>query len=698
MSKPYYIALDFEFNNTKEEKVNIVCCSVKDLNTNEVQSFWTHNNKTDLISLKNLLTKYNNLGCVFLSYSVVAEGRCFYSMGLNPVDFTWFDLFLEYRCLLNHSDLQFGKQLIDGKVYRNPPHRFDKKFKKPEDNLGAALYKLLNLKIDTKHKEFMRDVIIDGRYVEDYKEDILAYCESDIEYLFPLFKKMVEIYKQRLKPNNLKLLKSEMIKRGEFSARTAIIESIGYPVNVEATRNFSKSVSDILNEVAEDINEQFPSLMPFERNKASRKYVFKQDKAKKQIEKYCKENNINNWDRSEKTGEYSLSVDAYSKFFHYRHNFPRGNYFAQILRYKKTEQHMNGFKPKKKPINCWPDTDILKAKDKSNKMRRTFFDSVGSDGRSRPYFNIYGAQSSRSQPPATFFIPLKAAWMRSLIESRPGKCMVSIDYGQQEFLLKGLMSGDKEMIKAYQSGDVYLYFGKKVGGIPKDASKKHPMREKYKSTTLGIQFLMTKFGLAKKLTNDTGEFHDEEDAQILIDEFNDLYEVGSDHSEEIIETYHKQKYIKLPCGWYMWDRNPNDRSAANCPVQGFGASIMRLAVAYAQEAGLKVVYTLHDCLYIECNTGEENESVKLLATCMDKAFRYYFKDSDKHNADIRLDADMWSRDFDSNEVNYTLKYDTDFGEREISIKKQQIYIDGRSVDEYERFKKYFVDRFNVHLL
>ena len=542
----------------------------------------------------------------------------------------------------------------------------------------------------------MRDVIIDGRYVEEYKEDILNYCISDIDYLPDAFRAMVEIYKKRLNKSNLMLLKDEIFKRGEYAARTAKMENIGYPVNIEATRNFSKSVQDILNEVAEDINEQFPDIMPFERNRANRRYVFKQDKAKREIDKYCRQNNITNWPRSEKTGEYSLAVDAYAKFFQYRHDFPRGNYFAQVLRYKKTEQHMNGFKPKKKPVNCWEGTDILKNKDKANKMRRTFFDSVGSDGRSRPYFNIYGSQSSRSQPPATFYLPLKAAWQRVLIEPNPGRVIIGIDFGQQEFFLKGLMSNDKEMLKAYESGDVYLYFGKKTGGIPKDATKDHPMRDKYKSTTLGIQFLMTKFGLSIKLTNDTGEFHSEEDAQDLIDQFNDLYEIAAEHSVEIVEEYHDKGYVKLPCGYYMWDRNPNDRSVANCPVQGFGASIMRMGVGLAQDRGLDIIYTLHDCLNLECDYDKRKESAILLAQCMDEAFRYYIPKSLKNIASIRLDCDIWGPD--CNEEKYELNYSNQYGNFTMPVKQQTLYIDKRSVSEYERFKKYFVNRYHTELL
>ena len=690
-NKQLYI--DFEFNGTTEKNLNLVCCSYSTSDGSGVVEHWLNKNVDEsYYPLWAELSKYADEGYDFVAYNVVAEARALLSLGMDVTKIKWVDLFLEYRCLLNHSDLQFGKQLIDGKVHRNPPNRFDSNFKKPGDSLAASTYKLLGVKLDTDHKSFMRDVVIDGRYVEDYKEDIQAYCSSDIKYLPALLKEVVKLYAKRLNKKELSTLKSEMYWRGEYAARTAMMESVGYPIDYEATKNFSKSVSDILNEIAEDVNEQFPELMPFERNKATRKYVFKQKKAKEQIDIWVKDNN-KDWEVSEKTQEYSLSVDAYSKHFNYRHDFPRGNYFAQVLRYKKAEQHMNGFKPKKKASNCWEDTDILKSSDMSNKRRRTFFDAVGSDQRVRPYFNIYGSQSSRSQPPATYYMFLKAAWMRALVVPPKGRAIIGIDFGQQEFLLKGLMSKDPEMMKAYDSGDVYLYFGKRTGGIPQEADKSHPLRDKYKSTTLGIQFLMSKFGLSTKLTNDTGEYHSEEDAQELIDDFNDLYEIAAEHSEDLIERYHEEGKIKLPDGFYMWGQNPNDRSVANCPVQGFGACIMRKAVQLSQDKKQDIILTLHDALYIECDVNKIKENIILLANCMDEAFKFFFKGTKlEEKANIRLDADVWSPELKND------KFDLKYCNGVIPVKQQTVYIDGRSASEYEKFSKYFIDRYRTDLL
>ena len=58
--------------------------------------------------------------------------------------------------------------------------------------------------------------------------------------------------------------------------------------------------------------------------------------------------------------------------------------------------------------------------------------------------------------------------MRSLCRPPKGKIIVGIDYKSEEFLISGLLANDKNMLDAYESGDVYLYFAKLAGAVPKD--------------------------------------------------------------------------------------------------------------------------------------------------------------------------------------------------------------------------------------
>jgi len=376
----------------------------------------------------------------------------------------------------------------------------------------------------------------------------------------------------------------------------------------------------------------------------------------------------NNWlrtppSKTKPEGDYSLSLDAWEKHFSYRHDFPEGNLGAQMLRYLKTRQSLNGFLPKSPTA----------------KNKETFFDSLGKDGRVRSYLNPYGAVSARYQPKATGFIPLKSAWMRSLIAPKPGSAICAIDYGSQEFLIAALMSNDKNMIEAYKSGDVYLYFAKLAGAVPWDGLKDDYKVERnvFKSTTLGISYSMGAAALARKLTDDTDKPHTQQDAQDLIDKFMKAYPDYADWIENIRHDYSRRRCHKLVDGWVIFGDNPNKRAISNFPIQGYGSCILRKAIQLCQDRGLKVIFPLHDALYIEY-PSLSLDHINTFAECMREAFIYYFDDKEAANL-IRLDANIWSPDYkDGNMI-------LDNG---MELKTQKIYIDERAVSEYEKFKKY----------
>jgi len=703
-----YCYLDFEFNRTKQRYVNLVCCSLSTTEDPNPVEAWLHHEHGPDADLATRLDDLNEQGYIFLAWAAVAEARSFISLNLDPTKFKWIDMYLEYRCLINHSNsLGFGRQLIDGvKCYTNS-NKWAKNYKKPEVNLAAAAYKLLNVELDTEHKDFMRDLIISApaEFSDQEKGWIQKYCSSDIKYLPRMFAEIVKLYTKRLPREHQESLKGEMLLRGEYAARTAVMEADGYPYNPQSIKNFANSVSYIMDDLAIDINSQFPEEKIFVRKPATRRFSKKEQPQRDWI---LTTPYADKWDMT-KGGKFgkkqlSLSLDAYQKFYNFTHDYPRNNLGAQMVRFLKTKQSLNGFLPKKPQIKYW---DTLRSdgekiiKQKSLKKSKTFFDSTDpKEGRVHPYMNIYGAQSARSQPGATGFIPLKAAWMRALIEPKPGRVMIGVDWGQIQFFLKMLISKDKKGIKAYQSGDVYLYFAKEAGAVPQDATKAthKAMRDKFKATTLAIQFGMTKFGLAIKLTQDTGIEHTEDEAQELIDLFYEVFPDAHENDEDITEDYESDGFLKAPGGWYMWGDNTNERSVRNCPFQMWESDIMRLAVGYIQDEGRMVAYTLHDAIYVECNTEDKDLGISEMASFMDKAFRFYLPKEMKEVGYCKVDADVWGPDLPAETVYYDLTYETEYGEFEIPVKQQQIYIDERAQTDYDKFSKYFVDIFKTHLL
>lgn len=667
-----FLFLDFEFNQITSENVNLVSCVTYSTKTKKTKKFWLHRNFPEHKKLKDHLMEHRYIS----GYSCVAEARCFYSLNLDPLAWEWLDLYLEYKMLSNHNDkLNWGAQLVDGKVKkvskpRSKWERTEEESKsgfKPTHSLAEATFKLTGQIRDTEEKQKCRDLIISNpaKFTNEGKESILKYNAADVEFLPEIFNKIKENYASLLASDEIDWddYRESALWRGRYSAHTAIMESIGYPIDYDATKNFSKQIPAILAECQRDINEQFKDagIQPFKWDRLSSKFVWNQKTTREWVQKQGY--NEDNWLLTDKD-QLSLSLEAFERHFQFKHDYPRGNFGAQMVRFLKLKQSLYGFA-------------------ESDGKRKSFWSSVGPDKRVRPYMNIYGAQSGRSQPAATGFMFLKPAWMRALVQPPKGKLIAGIDYGQQEFFLAGLESGDNSMINAYLSGDPYLYMGQSAGFIPPEGTRKTHERERdlMKSTTLGILFGMTKTGLSAKLTADSGEEYTEQDAQELIDAFEAVYPDYIEWRQDLLIKYRDGEAISTLDGWTLWPDNDNPRSVLNVPIQGAGAAIMRKAVDIAVDAGCRVIFTLHDAIYIEANDDQEEHILKLYKAMLE-AFAFFYEGGPYEAVarKIKLDPKAWGDCFE--------------GQKELLIQGLSIpvsknHIDSRAQADYDRFSKYF---------
>lgn len=663
-----YLFKDYEYRRVSESTLDLVCCATIVDNVSRV--WWLFHDDNAKQELKDYLNQHKDK--IIVSYSAEAEASATISLGLNPLDWKWFDLFLEYRMLQNHnSQLLYGNQLVDGKIKNL--RLFGEK---GPQNLAAAVYKLCGIVIDTEEKERIRNILINGTDEEviKHKEDILRYCLSDTNILPKLLKATIEYYNTKLPKRDiygvfegsmLSHIKNEALWRGETAVRTAIMVRHGYPINIEWARNLTENIPQIMNDMVRDINRQFPDIKPFKFNKD--KFSMDQNKVREWIKKNHRE-----WPLTD-TGKYSLKLEAFTDHYNFRHDFPEGNFGAQMVRYLKTAQSLKGFK------------------EAGGSKNNTFWDYVGSDGMVRSYINPYGAQSSRYQPGSVGFLFLKSAWQRSICQAPRGYAVGAIDYSSQEFLLGGAISGDKKMVDAYASGDVYLAYGKTIGVIPPNGTKKTHEKERdaQKPVILGWQYWISEFGLARQLTNITGRPWTPDEAKPLLDQLDETYSTFAEFRTNAITYYQVGRYLKLLDGWYMWGDNHSDRSVANCHVQGTGGCILRKAIQLAQDKGLKVIFPLHDAIYIMFKSTDL-EAMQTLRDCMYEAFIYYFKGRTKDIASlIRMDGKAWSMDYQDGE--YITK-------NNFVVKTSEYHIDKRAQREYDQFHKYFITDSGQHLL
>ena|SRR6266567_6522028 len=104
--------------------------------------------------------------------------------------------------------------------------------------------------------------------------------------------------------------------------------------------------------------------------------------------------------------------------------------------------------------------------------------------------SVFRSETSRNQPSNTRYIFGPSVWLRFLIQPPPGWGLAYLDWVQQEFGIAAALSGDPNMIAAYETGDSYLAFAKQAHAVPEAATKEThgPIRDQFKQCVLGVQY------------------------------------------------------------------------------------------------------------------------------------------------------------------------------------------------------------------
>jgi len=221
--------------------------------------------------------------------------------------------------------------------------------------------------------------------------------------------------------------------------------------------------------------------------------------------------------------------------------------------------------------------------------------AVGRDGRNRCILSAFRARTGRNQPSNSQFIFGPSAWLRSLIRPPEDYAVSYLDFKQQEFGIAAALSGDPNMIKAYQTGDPYLAFAKQAGAVPLDATKEsHPReRELFKVTALGVLYGLSPYGLSVKL--ETPLVH----ARNLLLAHHEVYPKYWKWSDGMLDRAMLHGSLKTAFGWELHVAEaPNARSLRNFMMQGCGADMLRAACVLGTENAIEVSAPVHDAVLI----------------------------------------------------------------------------------------------------
>ncbi len=225
------------------------------------------------------------------------------------------------------------------------------------------------------------------------------------------------------------------------------------------------------------------------------------------------------------------------------------------------------------------------------KLRSTYCEgllkAVDDDNRVRCTFNQTETRTGRlsSTEPNLQNIPVRTALgreMRKFFIARDGYVIIDADYSQIELRVLAALSGDKNMIDAFNSEvDIHTVTASKVFGVlPEDVTPE--LRSKAKAVNFGIVYGIGAFSLAKDIKTTRAE------ADSFIKSYLALYSTVDKYMNKCIsdakamgysETYFKRRrYLPELSSSNGMLRSFGERVARNMPIQGTAADIIKIAM------------------------------------------------------------------------------------------------------------------------
>lgn len=232
-------------------------------------------------------------------------------------------------------------------------------------------------------------------------------------------------------------------------------------------------------------------------------------------------------------------------------------------------------------------------------------------------------------------IPIRDAKGREIrkafIASDNEHVLLSADYSQIELRLMAHMSGDPNLVEAFnQNQDIHTATAAKVFHVALNEVTKE-QRNKAKTANFGIIYGISAFGLASRLHIPRGEAKD------LIDGYFASYPKVKTYIEKAIFDAQQNGYVSTLFGRKRWLRDINsgnavvrgnaERNAINAPIQGSAADIIKLAMINIHKKlkegnyQTRMILQVHDELVFDVLKTELDAIRNLVMTEMENAVK-----------------------------------------------------------------------------
>lgn len=313
---------------------------------------------------------------------------------------------------------------------------------------------------------------------------------------------------------------------------------------------------------------------------------------------------------------------------------------TKTKQFSTDEEYLQGFAAKhpivakvleyrgiKKLLSTYVEALPLLVNNKTGRIHTSFNQAVTATGRlssTNPNLQNIPIRDELGKPIRAAFIPSDSEHL-----------LLSADYSQVELRLMAHLSGDRELISAFERGeDIHAataakIFGKSIDEVTSDE------RRKAKTANFGIIYGISAFGLSQRLDIPRSE------SKALIEGYFSSYPEVKGYMESVVERAREVGYVTTIFGRrrYLKDITSNnavarglaERNAINAPIQGSAADIMKLAmIAIHREFkhnGIKskMILQVHDEVIIDTLREEVQRVKEIVERVMESAARLKVK-------------------------------------------------------------------------
>ena len=657
------IAVDTEYQTTenapaqsrieRETTIHKVWCASFSHNEKEF-SIWTGNDGSMPDILDRAAKHFDVPNPIFVNYAYFAEWEAFKRLGVDMSAYDWIDVHLMYRIVTNsYTD-------------------------KSENDLVSMCKDILNISIDSAHKDAMRNLCISGN-VEGNESQIMSYCEDDTRHLIPALLKLEDRLNRRLTldvtmPVNCR-------HRGDRSTPVAglimeLMESLkafttishrGIPVNGDRLKAVRKGARIVRDRQLREFVEKYPGTWDFitPSTKSLDKVVSEEDRL-----------------NAVKDTPFEAVMDEFKKLIESKSIRVQATLCGQYDDWYECTVKGNGGAWKRNDKECriflladlksrglldgYPLTDSGKLslskdalKDTFGKQTGTFggdfrvlmnkitcYNGILADGKSdwmSAYDETDGLMRYRTLNPfrtVTWRCTPSPSngwvfgWDKSLysvIEPPEGKWLVELDFSSEETFIQAQVFDDQSYRDLYASKDIYLYTGVLTGMIPRsdfDSMSKDALKAKYKRERDLLKTFTLAIGYGagnKTLVGKTGLPLSE------VEKFRRNYDKAFSRTMFVRDELKKRMESgRLKCLWLAnglcatLNRHKVKTSynaPLNYPIQGTGSVILAKVVRDFERTGIRTIATIHDAVVFEVDEGDM-ETINKARTLMKDAADY----------------------------------------------------------------------------